>query len=127
MKYRRLGRTGFEVSEIGFGMWAMGGQWGGAEDEASLRALQRAVELVCNFFDTAWAYGEGHSEKLLGRLLRLFPGKKLHAATKVPPKNLVWPGQADHRVSDVFPPDHIRRYTEKSLANLGVQTIDLLQ
>lgn len=127
MKYRKFGRTGWQVSEIGFGMWAMGGQWGGSDDNESFRSLKRAVELGCNFFDTAWAYGDGRSEKILRRLLREFPRKKIYAATKIPPKNLNWPANPRHKIKDVFPPDHILEYTEKSLRNMGVQTIDLLQ
>jgi aryl-alcohol dehydrogenase-like predicted oxidoreductase len=86
MKYRRFGRTGWRVSEIGYGMWGMGG-WSGSDDEESLRSLQRAVELGCNFFDTAWAYGAGRSESLLGRLVRANPERRLFTATKIPPKN----------------------------------------
>jgi aryl-alcohol dehydrogenase-like predicted oxidoreductase len=85
------------------------------------------VELGCNFFDTAWAYGNGRSEKLLGELLRASRGKKIFVATKIPPKNFIWPGQAKHKVGETFPPDHIREYTEKSLQNLGVDAIDLTQ
>src|SRR5262245_46054222 len=132
MEYRRFGRTGWSVSEIGYGMWAMGGQWSPSDDEESLRSLRRAVELGVNFFDTAWAYGDGRSERILGKLLREVPfrevpARKLYLATKVPPKNSVWPGRPQDRVEDVFPPDHIRRFTEKSLENLGVERIDLLQ
>ena len=87
MNYRRFGRTNWKVSEIGYGMWGMGG-WTGSDDEESLAALQRAVDLGCNFFDTAWAYGEGHSEKLLGQIIRANKDKKLYTATKIPPKNL---------------------------------------
>ena len=85
MRYRRFGRAGWDVSEIGYGMWGMGG-WSGSDDEESLRSLQRAVDLGCNFFDTAWAYGQGHSEGLLGRLVRANPDKRLYTASKVPPK-----------------------------------------
>jgi aryl-alcohol dehydrogenase-like predicted oxidoreductase len=127
MNYRRFGRTDWRISEVGFGMWAMGGQWSGSDDEESLRALRRAVELKVNFFDTAWAYGDGRSERILGKLLRELPGQKLYVATKVPPMNLVWPARPQDPVRDVFPPDHLRRYAEKSLANLGVGRIDLLQ
>ncbi len=127
MKYRTFGRTGIQVSEIGYGMWAMGGQWSGSDDNESLRSLARAVELGSNFFDTAWAYGEGRSERLLRKLLRDHRGRKLLAATKVPPKNLTWPASPRHKLEDVFPPDHIRGYAEKSLENLGVEAIDLLQ
>jgi len=126
MRYRRFGRLGWEVSEIGYGMWGMGG-WSGSDDEESLKALDRAIDLGCNFFDTAWAYGQGHSETLLGRTLRKHADTRLYIATKVPPKNLKWPGKAETPIADVFPPDHIRAYTETSLKNLGVDTIDLQQ
>jgi len=104
----------------------MGG-WTGSDDEQSLQALDLSVGLGCNFFDTAWAYGEGHSEQLLGQALRRHPGTRLYVATKVPPKNRVWPGKAETPISDVFPPDHIREYTEKSLRNLGIETLDVQQ
>ncbi len=126
MQYRTFGRTGWQVSEIGCGMWGMGG-WTGSDDEESMRSLERAVELGCNFFDTAWAYGNGHSERLLGQLLRAHPGKKLYVATKIPPKNRQWPSRPEFRLEDVFPRDYIFEYTEKSLTNLGVNTIDLMQ
>lgn len=126
MRRRTFGRTGWEVSEIGYGMWGMAG-WSGSDDDESLRSLQLAVELGCNFFDTAWGYGEGHSERLLGRLVRENPGRKLHIATKIPPKNRTWPSQRGFRLDDVFPADHIREFTEKSLANLGVRSLDLIQ
>jgi aryl-alcohol dehydrogenase-like predicted oxidoreductase len=126
MRYRRFGRLGWEVSEIGYGMWGMGG-WTGSDDEESLKALDRAIDLGCNFFDTAWAYGQGHSETLLGRTLRKHADTRLYIATKIPPKNLKWPGKAETPIADVFPPDHIRAYTETSLKNLGVGIIDLQQ
>jgi aryl-alcohol dehydrogenase-like predicted oxidoreductase len=126
MRYRTYPRTGWQVAEIGYGMWGMGG-WTGSDDDESLRALDLAIELGCNFFDTAWAYGRGHSEQLLGRALRDHPGTRLYVATKVPPKNFVWPGKAETPIAHVFPPDHIREYTERSLQNLGVDTLDLQQ
>jgi aryl-alcohol dehydrogenase-like predicted oxidoreductase len=126
MRYRTFGRTGWQVSEVGYGMWGMAG-WTGADDDLSRQALQRAVELGCNFFDTAWAYGNGHSEKLLGELVRANPGRKLYLATKIPPANNRWPSQRGFRLEDVFPSEHIRRYTEMSLANLGLPCVDLLQ
>jgi len=126
MRYREFGSTGWDVSEVGYGMWGMAG-WTGSDDEESLRSLERAVELGCNFFDTAWAYGEGRSEKLLGEILRRHADKRLYAATKIPPKNRRWPARAEYPLDDVFPADHIRGYAEKSLRNLGVETIDLLQ
>jgi aryl-alcohol dehydrogenase-like predicted oxidoreductase len=126
MRYRRFGRLGWEVSEIGYGMWGMGG-WSGSSDEESLSSLTRAIELGCNFFDTAWAYGSGHSETLLRETLRRNRDRRLYVATKIPPKNGRWPAIASYSLDDVFPADHIREYTEKSLENLGVETIDLQQ
>jgi aryl-alcohol dehydrogenase-like predicted oxidoreductase len=127
MNYRRFGRTGWMVSEIGYGMWGMGGDWSGSDDAESLRALQRAVELGCNFFDTAWAYGEGHSERLLGQLVRANPEKKLYTATKIPPKNFKWPSRRAYTLNDCFPPDHIEAYVHKSLENTGLESFDLVQ
>ena len=126
MKYRRFGRTGWQVSEIGYGMWGMA-EWAGSDDAESLAGLQQSVDLGCNFFDTAWAYGDGHSERLLGRLLAANPGKTLYAATKIPPKNRQWPTHRGSTLDEVFPSDYIREYAEKSLANLNRPHIDLLQ
>jgi aryl-alcohol dehydrogenase-like predicted oxidoreductase len=107
-------------------MWGMAG-WSGSDDAESLASLQLAVDMGCNFFDTAWAYGDGHSERLLGELIRHNPGRELFVATKVPPKNRRWPSRRDDALTDVFPSDHIREYTEKSLENLGLDSIHLLQ
>jgi aryl-alcohol dehydrogenase-like predicted oxidoreductase len=126
MRRRTFGRTGWPVSEIGYGMWGMAG-WTGSDDAESMRSLHRAVELGCNFFDTAWAYGQGHSERLLGELVKTHPGERLYVATKIPPKNLKWPAEPEYSLDDTFPPDHIRRYTESSLKNLGLETLDLIQ
>jgi aryl-alcohol dehydrogenase-like predicted oxidoreductase len=126
MKYRPFGRTGWEVGEIGYGMWGMAG-WSGSDDAESLRALQRSVDLGCNFFDTAWAYGDGHSEELLGKVLRANPGKRLFIATKIPPKNRKWPSRAEYSLDDTFPPDYIDEYVGKSLKNIGVDALDLMQ
>jgi aryl-alcohol dehydrogenase-like predicted oxidoreductase len=126
MRYRTFGRTGWQVSEIGYGMWGMGG-WTGSDDEESLAALDRALALGCNFFDTAWAYGQGKSETLLGQALRVHRGAAAYVATKIPPKNMKWPGKAEYRVQDTYPPDHIREYTEQSLRFLGMPAIDLQQ
>jgi aryl-alcohol dehydrogenase-like predicted oxidoreductase len=126
MKYRRFGRTGWQVSEIGYGMWGMG-SWSGSDDRASLEALQRAVELGCNFFDTARAYGEGRSEKLLGQLVRANPDKKLYTATKIPPKNRKWPSQRNFTLDDCFPPDYIEESVHISLENAGLDYFDLIQ
>jgi aryl-alcohol dehydrogenase-like predicted oxidoreductase len=107
-------------------MWGMAG-WTGSADEESFRSLDRSIELGCNFFDTAWAYGDGHSERLLGKTLRRHRGTRLYVATKIPPKNRKWPARPEYRLTDVFPPDYIREYTEKSLTNIGVGTLDLQQ
>jgi len=114
------------VSEIGYGMWGMGG-WTGADDAESKNSLQRALDLGCNFFDTAWAYGNGHSEKLLGGLVRNNPERKIYTATKIPPKNLAWPSRREFTLGDCFPPDHISQYVHSSLENLGLENIDLIQ
>ncbi len=126
MQYRRFGRTNWQVSEIGYGMWGMGG-WTGSDDDASMQALHRAVALGCNFFDTAWGYGEGHSEGLLGALVRAHPDKKLYTATKLPPKNFNWPSRRGFTLDDCFPPDHIEAYTLASLKNAGLTSFDLMQ
>src|SRR5438477_1975634 len=126
MKYRPLGRTGWSISEIGYGMWGLG-SWSGSDDQESLVSLRRSVELGCNFFDTAFAYGEGRSERLLGQLVREYPNQKLYTASKIPPKNRQWAGTEAYRLDEVFPPDYIIEMTEKSLKNLGMEQLDLMQ
>ena len=126
MQHRTFGRTGWQVSEVGYGMWGMAG-WTGSADEESFASLDRAIALGCNFFDTAWAYGEGHSEQLLGATLKRHSGTRLYIATKIPPKNRRWPARPEYALDDVFPADYIREYTEKSLENIGVSTLDLQQ
>ena len=126
MNYRRFGRTGWMVSELGYGMWGMA-SWTGSDDTESQQSLQRAVDLGCNFFDTAWYYGNGHSERLLGGLVRRNAGKKLYVATKIPPKNLAWPALPEHSLDDCFPPEHIDQYVHTSLENLGLENFDLIQ
>jgi aryl-alcohol dehydrogenase-like predicted oxidoreductase len=126
MRYRKFGRTGFEVSDIAHGLWGMGG-WSGSEDAESLKALQLAVELGCNFFDTAWAYGDGKSDSLLGETIAKNPDKRLFAASKIPPKNLRWPASPKYKYSDVFPPDHVFTYADLILKQLGTDSIELLQ
>jgi aryl-alcohol dehydrogenase-like predicted oxidoreductase len=126
MNYRVFGRTGWQVSDVGYGMWGMAG-WTGSDDEESLTSLDRAIALGCNFFDTAWAYGGGHSEQLLGRTIARHKGQKLYAATKIPPMNGRWPARPEYTLAEVYPPDHIRELTERSLENIGVGTIDLQQ
>ncbi len=126
MQYRTFGRTGWEVSEVGYGMWGMAG-WTGSEEKQVNEALDRSIELGCNFFDTAWAYGNGLSEEILNKTIKRHPGKKLYAATKIPPKNRKWPSKPGYTLQEVFPSDYIIEYTEKSLKNLGVDSIDLQQ
>ena len=104
MQYRRFGRAGWPVSEVGYGMWGMGGQWDAVDDDESLRSLEKAVELGVNFFDTAWAYGDGRSEGLLGELVVRHGERKLYASTKIPPKNREWPSWRDLELDDYFPP-----------------------
>ena len=126
MRRRTFGRTNWSVGELGVGMWGMGG-WTGSNDAESLESLQLAVDLGCNFFDTALAYGEGKSERLLGELVRQNRGAKLYVATKVPPLNRQWPSRREYTLDEVFPPEYIRQSTEQSLENLGAERIDLLQ
>ena len=126
MHYRRFGRLGWQVSEVGYGMWGMAG-WTGADDDRSREALAEAVRHGCNFFDTAWAYGDGHSERLLGEVVRAHPAHRLYTASKVPPKNRQWPSRRGVPLDDVFPPDYIREYAERTLENLALPRVDLLQ
>ncbi len=126
MKYRTFGRKGWEVSEIGYGMWGLA-SWTGSERKDIDKSLDLAVELGCNFFDTAWAYSKGMSEKIANEMLKRHHGKRLYIATKIPPKNFTWPSRREFTLDECFPPEHIIEYTEKSLKNLGVETIDLQQ
>lgn len=127
MLYRKLGPTESQVSEIGYGAWGIGGkQWQGAKDDESLRALRRAFELGVNFVDSALAYGDGHSEKLVGQVVRE-SFRKVHIATKIPPKNRVWPAPAMTPIAEVFPYDYIVQSTEESLRNLRLEQIYLQQ
>jgi aryl-alcohol dehydrogenase-like predicted oxidoreductase len=126
MHERTFGRLGWQVGEIGYGMWGIGG-WTGSDDERSLESLQLALDAGCNFFDTAWEYGEGRSELVLGRLLRANRARRVYVATKIPPKTMVWPSHRGDPLEESFPPDHIREYVEKSLQNIGCDHIDLIQ
>jgi aryl-alcohol dehydrogenase-like predicted oxidoreductase len=126
MKYRRFGKTDWQVSEIGYGMWGMAG-WTGSDDDESMTSLQRSVDLGVNFFDTAWGYGEGHSEALLGRLIKQNPDKNLYTATKIPPKNFIWPSRREFTLDDCFPPGHIEKYVHTSLKNAKLESFDLMQ
>jgi aryl-alcohol dehydrogenase-like predicted oxidoreductase len=131
MKYRKLGRTGFQVSELAHGLWGMSG-WTGSDDKESLAALQLAVEMGCNFFDTAWAYGEGKSDGMLGEILSRNPnppnpGKRLFAASKIPPLNRKWPARSAYRYADVFPAVHVLKHADMIREKLQTDSIDLLQ
>jgi len=126
MNYRSLGKTKLSVSEIGHGLWGMG-DWKDSNDEESLQTLQKSLEIGCNFFDSAWSYGSGHSDRLLGKLIKNNPAAKIITAGKIPPKNLKWPGRSEYKLDDVFPRQHVFDYTEKILENMGIQPIDLLQ
>jgi len=124
--YRKFGRVGTPVAEVGIGTWGMGG-WSGSDDETSKAALRRYLELGCNFIDTARAYGNGRSESLIREVLSGWRGPAPFIATKIPPKNGQWPARADYPLDAVFPAGHIRASTEESLAALGVAALDLQQ
>lgn len=126
MKYRKLGRTQFDVSEIAHGLWGVSG-WTGSDDQESLGAMQMSVDLGCNFFDTAWAYGEGKSDGLLGEIMERNAGKRLYAASKIPPANDRWPALPEYKYGDVFSPQHVLKYADQIRKQLRVDTIDLLQ
>jgi aryl-alcohol dehydrogenase-like predicted oxidoreductase len=127
VEYRTLGKTGIKISEIGFGAWGIGGTlWQGANDDESIRALHRAVDLGLNFIDTALVYGDGHSENLVGTVLKERT-ELLYCASKIPPKNGKWPARPGTALRDAFPYDHIIKSTEMSLKNLGLDRIDVQQ
>lgn len=126
MKYRRFGKSNWMVSEIGYGMWGMG-SWTESDDRESIESLQRAIDLGVNFFDTAWAYGAGHSEGLLGQIVRANPNRRLYTATKIPPKNNQWPSKREYTLDESYPPEHINEYVQKSLRNSGLESFDLVQ
>lgn len=126
MKYRNFGKTNWQVSEVGYGMWGMAG-WTESSDIQSAKSLDLAVENGVTFFDTAWGYGEGHSEELLGELVRRHPSKKLYTASKIPPKNFNWPAKPEYTFDESYPTAHIVEYTEKTLKNLGLEQLDLMQ
>jgi aryl-alcohol dehydrogenase-like predicted oxidoreductase len=126
LKYRKLGRTGFDVSDVAHGLWGMSG-WSGSNDQESLAAMQLAVDLGCNCFDTAWAYGEGKSDGLLGEIMARNAKKRLYAATKIPPANDRWPALPEYKYHDVFSPQHVFKYADLLRKKLRVETIDLLQ
>lgn len=129
MKFRKFGRTGIKVSEIGIGTWAIGGDmWGPQDEKNSVDALKKSLELGCNFFDTAIAYGNGHSERIIGRVMKEEGVlDDVVIATKVPPKNYLWSPPSSQSIDLAFPPEWIRECCETSLKNLGRSYIDILQ
>jgi len=127
MRYRRLGKTGFQVSEMGYGAWGIGGKlWLGGNDRESSQGLRLAIEQGANFIDTALVYGDGHSEELIGQVVRETQ-HKIYVASKVPPKNSLWPARPGVPISEVFPYEYIMESTERSLKNLGIETLDVQQ
>ena len=126
MKYRTLGRTALEVSDVAPGLWGMSG-WTGSSDQESLNSLQLAVDLGCNFFDTAWAYGEGKSDGMLGDIMARNSKKRLYAASKIPPANDKWPALPSYKYNHVFSPEHVFKYADLIRKKLRVDSIDLLQ
>jgi aryl-alcohol dehydrogenase-like predicted oxidoreductase len=126
VKYRKLGRTRFEVSDIGHGLWGMSG-WSGSDDKQSLDSLQLSVDAGCNFFDTAWAYGEGKSDGLLGETMERNASKRLYAASKIPPANGKWPALPSYKYHDVFAPEHVLKYADRIRKKLRTDSIDVLQ
>ena len=126
MHTRPFGRLGWPVSTLGYGMWGLAG-WSDSDDAEVARALEAALAAGVTFFDTAWGYGRGASERTLGQLVRAHPELALRTATKIPPKNFTWPSRREFTLDDCFPADHIRAYTEKSLENLGLPRVDLMQ
>ncbi len=127
MEYRRFGKTELLISEIGYGAWGIGGaMWQGSKDADSIQALYRAFDLGVNFVDTALIYGDGHSESLVGGVLKK-RSEKIYVASKIPPKNGKWPARLGTPLRDAFPYDYIIKSTETSLSNLRTDTIDIQQ
>ena len=126
MRNRQFGRMGWTVSEIGYGMWGMGG-WTGSSDQQSLESLQAAVNLDCTFFDTAHVYGDGHSEQLLGQTIRANSDRRLYTATKVPPLSKQWPAPPESTLQQSYPADHVEEFVHRSLESAGLERFDLIQ
>ncbi|MGO1545324.1 MAG: aldo/keto reductase [Gulosibacter sp.] len=127
MQYRDFGRTGWKVSEISFGAWQLGGQWGHVDDQASIQALLEAYERGINFVDTAELYGSGHSEEVIGESLRQWTGDKIYVATKTQP--IRWPSPDDDapQMRGRYPAWYLRENVDASLKRLGAERLDLLQ
>ncbi|MFN2571155.1 MAG: aldo/keto reductase [Gemmatimonadales bacterium] len=129
MKKRPLGATGYQISEIGFGAWGLGADmWRGVDDSEGNKALREAVDQGITFFDTALAYGTGHSERIIGEVLKDdIRAERVVVATKIPPKNHEWPGRGSEKLGNVFPASHIAASTEQSLKNLRVDALHVQQ
>jgi aryl-alcohol dehydrogenase-like predicted oxidoreductase len=127
MKYRTFGRTGWKVSEIGFGAWAIGGSWGPQSDADSVAALNRALDLGCNFIDTAQGYGDGKSERVIAQVLKQRKGEKVYVATKIPPAPGAWPPSPYDRAEERYPEIYLRERLERSLRDLQTDSIDVVQ
>jgi aryl-alcohol dehydrogenase-like predicted oxidoreductase len=129
MKYRTFGRTNWKISEIGFGAWAIGGSWGPQNESESLAALNRALDLDCNFIDTAQGYGDGKSERTIAQVLRERPSMrdKIYVATKIPPAPGAWPPSPHDRPEVRYPEAYLRQRLERSLKDLNTEIIDILQ
>lgn len=126
MRYRQLGRTGLEVSEVGFGAWGIGGGWGSTSDDESVRALHRAIDRGVTFIDTAHGYGHGHSERIVGSVVRERQ-ERIVVATKVPPANRRWPADPDTPIDEAMPEGYLTRITLESLERLGMERVDVQQ
>src|SRR5689334_940358 len=127
MKYRTFGRLGWKVSDIGFGAWAIGGSWGPQNQDDSVTALNRALDLGCNFIDTAQGYGDGKSERIIAEVLKSRKGEKVYVATKIPPAPGAWPPSPHDRAEDRYSEKYLRERLERSLRDLQTECIDVLQ
>jgi aryl-alcohol dehydrogenase-like predicted oxidoreductase len=129
MRYRTFGRTGWKVSEIGFGAWAIGGSWGPQEEDESVRALDRALDLGSNFIDTAQGYGDGRSERIIAKVLASRgKGEKVYVATKIPPTSPgAWPPSPYEVAEERYPEKYLRERLERSLRDLQTDCIDIIQ
>jgi aryl-alcohol dehydrogenase-like predicted oxidoreductase len=126
MNYRQLGKTGLQISEIGFGAWAIGGSWGPQSETDSLAALHRALDLGVSFIDTAAGYGDGKSERLIARVLKE-RDEKIVVATKTPPRLGLWPPSPYCSAEERYPEKWLRQNVEQRLRNLSTDCLDILQ
>ena len=125
MRYRPLGHSGLQVSEIGHGLWGMG-SWTGSEEETSRAALSRSIEGGCTFYDSAYVYGDGRSDKLIGEVAGAYPHKPLVLASKIPPADFAWPSKPTNKLHAIFPRQHVLDYAGR-IADAFGRPIDLLQ